>query len=355
MKSSSLFFGFTTKFWISSLLVFVGLWFFLRTIGSLVLLPFGFASVIAYVFSNFVENVSTKRKISKSFLAFAIVFAIFFTLITFFILFIPVAVRNLLIIFKILPDLVKVIQESLLIYVPATIQTNIIESYAQIHEQIHEFVPSLGQKVFTEFASVSSILVQTFSFFVITPIISFYMIKDWQKINTSIVSLVPTKNRQSFISIRTEIRQRLVGYLTGQINIILFLASFYGIALSIVKLQFGFTIGILTGLASIVPYIGLTCGFAIAVIIAFLQGHSLFYLCIVSSIFIVGQIIEGSFLTPKLMSHKIQIHPLWVIFGFLISGIFFGFFGILFALPLTAVASVLVKFYVKNYYRKYCV
>ena len=351
MKGDSLFFGFTAKFWISSLLVSIASWLFLRKIGSMVLLPFGFAAITSYICNTFVENISTKYKTSKSLLAFAIVFAIFFTLITFFILFIPVAVRNLLIISKILPNLIGVLQERLLVYIPEGIHSTIVESYSQIHE----LLPSIGQKIFTEFSSISSILAQTFSFFVITPIITFYMIKDWKTINSNITSLIPTKHRHAFITIRTEIRLRLAGYITGQINIILFLASFYGIALSIVHLQFGFTIGILTGLASIIPYAGLTCGFIVAILVAFLKGHSFFYICVVGSIFIAGQIIEGSFLTPKLMSDKIQIHPLWIIFGFLVSGIFFGFFGILFALPLTAIASVLIKFYIKNYYKKHYV
>ncbi len=351
MKGGDLLFGFKTKFWISSLIVLALSWIFLRKIGSMVLLPFGFAAVTAYICNTFVENIASKYKVSKSLLSFAIVFAIFFTLITFFVLFIPVAVRNLLTISQILPELISVFQERFLIYIPANINAAIAESYSQMHEMI----PSLGQKVFTEFASISSILAQTFSFFVITPIITFYMIKDWKSINAQILSLIPTQHRHSFTTIRTEIRLRLAGYISGQINIILFLASFYGIALSAINLQFGFTIGILTGLASVIPYAGLTCGFIVAILVAFLKGHTLFYLCVVGSVFIAGQIIEGSFLTPKLMSDKIQIHPLWIIFGFLVSGVLFGFFGVLFALPLTAIASVLIKFYIKNYYKKYCV
>ncbi len=351
MKGGGLLFGFTTKFWISSFVVIILSWLFLRKIGSMVLLPFGFASVTAYICNSFVEKCATKYKVSKSLLAFAIVFAIFFTLTTFFILFIPVAVRNLLTISQILPDLISVLQQRFLVHIPEGINTAIVESYAQMHA----LIPSLGQKIFTEFASISSILAQTFSFFVITPIITFYMIKDWQSINTNILALVPTHQRHAFTAIRTEIRLRLAGYISGQINIILFLASFYGVALSVIHLQFGFTIGILTGLASIIPYAGLTCGFIVAILVAFLKGHTFFYICVVGSIFIAGQIIEGSFLTPKLMSDKIQIHPLWIIFGFLVSGVLFGFFGVLFALPLTAIASVLVKFYIKNYYKRHCV
>ena len=352
---SGLFFGLTAKFWLSFFIISVAVWLFLRQIGSLVILPFGFSAVTAYIFSNFTERFSLKYKISKSFVAFAIVFLIFFSLVAFFILFIPVAIRNIILISTIIPQLTDILQEKILIYVPSTIQQSIIEGYQQLHEQIHEFIPSIGIKIFTEFASISSILTQTFSFFIITPIISFYMIKDWHTINLNILSLIPIKHRQSFVTIRTEIRQRLAGYITGQINIILFLATFYGISLSMINLQFGFTIGILTGLASIIPYIGLTCGFITAILVAFLKGHSIAYIILVATIFIIGQIIEGSFLTPKLMSHKIQVHPLWVIFGFLISGIFFGFFGVLFALPITAIFSVVIKFYIKNYYKKYCV
>ncbi len=351
MNKHDFFFGFTKKFWISAVILLVLLWLFVNKVGSLVMLPFGFSLVVAYIFNSFADKISHITSISKSIISFFIVLLLFTLLIIFCITFIPVAIRNIYIILHFLPTFANTLQEHAFFYIPQSIQKTIIDSYSQFDS----IIPKLTQKVFAEFGNISSIFTQVFSFFVITPITSYYMIKDWSTINNNIVSLIPQRHREIFISIRTEIRKRLAGYLVGQIYIILFLSSFYGIALFLADLEFGFTIGILTGIASIVPYIGLSIGFSVAIMVTFLKGKSLIYIGVIIGIFIVGQIIEGSFLTPKLMSNKIQIHPLWVIFGFLVSGIFFGFFGVIFALPLTAITSVLIKFYVNNYYKKRCI
>lgn len=346
-SGEGLWFGFTKRFWLSStILVAFTLW-FINKVGTTLTLPFGFALITAYISSSFANRISKKTKIPKSIIAGIIVLLLFSALIIFCIAFIPIAIRNIYSIIRHIPQLSATLQTTVFAYVPESIQKTITESY----EQLNGILINLTQSIFSHFENLSSFFAQLFTFFVITPIASYYMIKDWGAINESILSLIPKKHRITFVTLRTEIRKRLAGYIVGQVYIILFLAFFYGIALSIIDLEFGFTIGILTGIASIVPYIGLTVGFLTAMIVAILQGKTLVYMSIIVTIFITGQIIEGSFLTPKLMSSKIEIHPLWIVFGFLVCGIFFGFFGVFFAVPLTAIASVLIKYYVKHYYK----
>jgi predicted PurR-regulated permease PerM len=236
-------------------------------------------------------------------------------------------------------------------YIPVSFHEDILESY----NSINNVVPQIVRKIIRNFGTLQSFFSQFFTFIVISPIASYYMIKDWEKINEGIVNLVPASSRASFVELRTEIRQRLAGYLAGQLYIILFFCIFYSIGLSIMGLKFAFTIGILTGIATIVPYIGFACGFVVGIITAILQTSDATYTAIIIGIFTAGQIIESTLLTPKLMSSKISIHPLWIVFGFMFFGALFGFLGVFFAVPLTAIFSVLIKFYVKNYYQKHCI
>lgn len=349
MKSNELLFGFTRKFLLSVALVFLGLWFFAMTVGNVVFLPFGFSVITAYIFHSLVDKISTKFSISRSIIAFLIVLLIFTTLVVFAIVFIPIAARNALLIKQYLPNILNAIDGIMVKYIPTQLHQNIIASYSRMES----LIPQVMEKVLSKSSNISSFFTQVAGFFLITPITTYYMIKDWHKINDNILDLIPQQYRDNFINIRTEIRDRLAGYLAGQFSIILFLSIFYGLALWLVDLEFGFTIGVLTGLASIIPYVGITTGITVAILVAFLQGKSIIFIGVIGVVFTCGQAIEGSFLTPKLMSSKIHIHPLWVIFGFLTFSMMFGFIGVLFALPLTAIASVLIKFYVKNLYKKY--
>ncbi len=351
MQDQNLFFGFTKRFWFSSFVTLALTWWFLHKVGTLITLPFGFSLITAYIFSYPAERLSHKTGIAKGIIAMFIVVLLFASLILFCITFIPVAIRNIYSIVQYIPDFTTTLQKMFFAYIPQSLQATIIESYSQIDN----IVPKITKKVFIHFTNLSSFFTQLFTFFVITPIASYYMIKDWDAINRHIFSLIPRQHHKKLLDVRTDIRQKLAGYLVGQIYIIMFFCIFYGIALFVIDLEFGFTIGILTGIATIIPYVGFASGFATAIMVALLKGKGLAYIATVVGIFLSGQVIESSFLTPKLMSNKIQIHPLWIVFGFLVCGVFFGFFGVLFALPITAIASVLIKFYVENYYKKRCI
>lgn len=351
MKQENFFFGFTLKFWISTLFIFFVLWLFLHHVGSLVVLPFGFSIIIAYIFHIPVFNIAHKTKLPPALVSLLLVFLLFSSLTLFLVIFVPIAVRNLYSILHEIPYLMLSGKEFTLKHIPPSFHADILESY----NRINNIVPQVAKKIFQNFGTLQSFFSQFFTFIVISPIASYYMIKDWKAINTSIAGLIPNVSRPAFFQLRAEIRQRLAGYLVGQVYIVLFFCVFYAVGLSIMGLKFSFTIGVLTGIATIIPYIGFTCGFAIGVITAVLQFHNLTYTAIIIGIFTAGQIIESTLLTPKLMSNKIAIHPLWVVFGFLFFGAMLGFFGVLFAVPLTAIFSVLIKFYVKNYYQKRCI
>lgn len=346
-----MFFGMKRSFVLSLLFFITILCVFVYSIGQSIVLPFGFSFIFAYVSHSLLAKLKNKFHIPYALSSALLVLLVFSLMILFFIFFVPLALRNIYTIIYHTPNIFEIVKKYFFSHIPIIIQTEIITSYAHMDN----ILKNMTHTILQSFSNISAVLLQSVSFFVITPIVSYYMAKDWNVINENLLSICPKKYRHSIVLIRSDIRKKLAGYLVGQLYIILFLAVFYGIALFAINMNFGFTIGILTGIASIVPYFGLALGLIVALMMAFLQESSLLYISVVIGIFVIGQIIEGSFLTPKLMSNKIQIHPLWIIFGFLTFGTLFGFFGILFAIPLTATFSVLVKFYVENYYTKHCI
>jgi predicted PurR-regulated permease PerM len=129
------------------------------------------------------------------------------------------------------------------------------------------------------------------------------------------------------------------------------LGLIYGIALAIMGLKFGFLIGLLSGIISFIPFVGSAFGLIASVTVAWFQFGSLDMVGIALAIFVIGQIIEGNILTPKLVGNSIQLHPLWIIFSLMAGGALFGFTGMLIALPAAAMIGVLVRFALSEYKR----
>ena len=155
---------------------------------------------------------------------------------------------------------------------------------------------------------------------------------------------MPSKFANSVSKIMAEIDQALAGFIRGQISVCLILGFIYSILLTVVGLDFGFLIGIITGFLTFIPYVGALTGFIAAILVAFFQwGFSFIDLATITGVFIFGQLLESNYLTPKLVGKNIGLHPVWIVFGLFVFGALFGFIGVLFATPLTAVCGVLIK------------
>lgn len=188
----------------------------------------------------------------------------------------------------------------------------------------------------------------------VTPILVFYMIRDWDIFVAKISHLIPPKYYPTIKKFFIEVDKTLSGYVRGQFNVCLILGMFYAIGLISISLNFGFLIGFLTGFMSFIPYIGMLSGVVIAIITGLFQDNfGINEFIIMGIIFLIGQIIESNFLTPKLIGNKVGIHPVWIIFGLFAFGIIFGFIGLLFAVPLTAIVGVIVKFLTVEYKKRF--
>ena len=183
----------------------------------------------------------------------------------------------------------------------------------------------------------------------LVPVITFYLLRDWDVIMARIAALIPEPRRAATIELACRTDEVLGAFLRGQLLVVLGLALVYSIGLWWVGLDFAIAIGVLAGVVSFVPYLGLIVGIAVASVAALVQLHSLPAVGGVVLVFVVGQMIEGTVLTPRLVGGSIGLHPVVVIFAVLAGGQLFGFFGILLALPTAAVISVLVRFAYAHY------
>ena len=183
----------------------------------------------------------------------------------------------------------------------------------------------------------------------LTPVVAFYMMRDWDLIMARILDVVPRDVEPVFISLCKECDEVLGAFLRGQLLIMFLLGVVYAIGLYAVGLDLAILIGMLAGLASIVPYLGFFVGIVAASIAAMFQFQDPVYLGYIGIVFLIGQGLEAWVLTPWLVGDKIGLHPVAVIFAVLAGGQLFGFVGILLALPLAAVVMVFVRYLHKSY------
>ncbi|MBO6556931.1 MAG: AI-2E family transporter [Pseudomonadales bacterium] len=185
----------------------------------------------------------------------------------------------------------------------------------------------------------------------LTPVVAFYIMRDWDDIVLQIREIVPREMEPTFVRLCTECDEVLGAFLRGQLLIMCLLGCIYAIGLYMVGLDLAILIGMLSGLASIVPYLGFFVGIIAATLAALFQFQEPIYLLYVAMVFAVGQALEGWVLTPWLVGDKIGLHPVAVIFAVLAGGQLFGFVGILLALPVAAVIMVFVRHLLGSYIR----
>ncbi|MDR3451234.1 MAG: AI-2E family transporter [Rhodoferax sp.] len=178
---------------------------------------------------------------------------------------------------------------------------------------------------------------------VLIPVALFYLLMDWERFVARIVELVPPHLRGAFDSFTAESDTVLGEYLRGQLLVMLTLAIYYSVGLFLFGLDLALPIGIFTGLAVFVPYLGFGLGLLLATLAGMLQFASIKALVMVAVVYGVGQFVEGFFLTPRLVGERIGLHPLAVIFALLAFGQLFGFVGVLVALPASAVLLVGIR------------
>lgn len=218
----------------------------------------------------------------------------------------------------------------------------------------------IGNVVKSSGASASAILSSLFSgglallnslgLILITPIVTFYLLADWGKVVASAQRMIPRDALPFVEQIAEDINSVLSRFIRGQVLVCLILAVLYAVALSFTGVNYAVLLGIAAGLLTFIPFIGsLSCA-AVAIAIAATQFWPDWGpIVAVAAVFAVGQLVDGNFLTPRLVGSRIGLHPAWLIFALIAFAYLFGFVGMLVAVPLSAVVGVVVRTLMAQY------
>lgn len=318
-----------------------------------VLTPFIAAALLAYISDPLADRLQ-KLKMPRT-LAVIAVFLITFLVLALLILLVgPLIKTQVGALFQALPDIARQLEQ---VWLPTVLGWFRIEAGDDVGigaflARYSDMVGSWSGKILMSVSKSGGALAAAVLSFFLIPILTFYLLRDWDSIVVHIGALVPDSQRDTVFKLARETDEVLSAFLRGQILVMVALATIYSLGLSLVGLKFAIAIGVVSGLVSFVPYLGFVFGIALAGLTVALEPNPLWLLAGVVVTFTLAQFIEGSVLTPKLVGDRIGLHPVIIIFAVAAGGQLFGFFGILLALPAAAVLSVLVRFAFHRYLKE---
>jgi predicted PurR-regulated permease PerM len=335
-------------FWLGAFVVFI----FLLWMLSDILLPFVAGMALAY----FLDPVADKlERFGLSRLTATIVILLGFVLLV---------VLSMLVIVPILVEQFTGFVNNIPNYV-ASVQRIIAEPGQQwlrelLGNRLNSIQSSLGPLVsqgaswlggfLTSVWSGGKTLISLMSLLVVTPVVAFYMLVDWDKMIATIDGWLPRRNRDTLRHLAREIDRSVAGFIRGQALVCIILGFMYAVGLTIIGLNFGLLIGLVAGIISFIPFVGSLIGLVISVGIALVQfWPDWVVIAAVVGVFAIGQFIEGNILSPKLVGRSVGLHPVWLMFALLAFGYLMGFFGMLVAIPLAAALGVLMRFALAKY------
>jgi predicted PurR-regulated permease PerM len=193
-------------------------------------------------------------------------------------------------------------------------------------------------------------LISVISLLVVTPVVAFYMLLDWDRMVKTIDDNLPRHHRETIRALASEMNTNVANFVRGQVSVSALLGLFYAVSLSLAGLSFGLLIGLVAGLISFIPYLGSIVGGGLAIGVALYQfWPDWTWISVIVGIFVVGQFVEGNILQPKLIGSSVGLHPVWLMFALFAFGVLFGFVGLLVAVPAAASVAVLVRFAFAQY------
>jgi len=193
-------------------------------------------------------------------------------------------------------------------------------------------------------------IISVFALLVVTPVVAFYLLIDWDRMVATVDAWLPLRHRDTIRVLAADIDRAIAGFVRGQAAVCLILGTFYAVGLSVIGLNFGTLIGMSAGLLSFVPYVGSLTGLVLSVGVALVQFWPDWTMILATlGVFAFGQFVEGNILSPKLVGASVGLHPVWLMFALLAFGSLFGFVGLLLAVPLAAAFGVVARFALQQY------
>lgn len=335
-------------FWGMAFAVFLGfVWIFKG-----VLTPFVLGIAIAYLLEplvKLVDKLGVRRLVSS-----IIMLTLFFTLLILIIVLIsPPLYREISELIQKIPEYADTLVAMALPYfekMQATFGFNGIDQFKTVLQDNAGKVFQAGSGVLAGIASGGQAFMGVLSLLLLTPIVAFFMMREWPRATAYVESLYPKAHSDTIKDLLKKIDRKIAGFVRGQLTVAFVLALVYAVVLSIAGLNYGFLIGMCAGIAGIIPLVGSTLGLIVSVGVAWFQTSGDWgFVGLIAGIFVIGQILEGNVLTPKLIGDSVGLHPLWIIFALMAGGSLFGIVGMLLAVPVTAAVGVLATFGIEKY------
>lgn len=335
-------------FWLAALAVTViALW-----LLSGVLLPFVVGFALAYLLAPPTAKL-VRMGVNSVVAALAMVTVVILAIVVLGLILGPILAEQLSALISSIPKYVSRLQSILLDPSRPWLQNLIGSGITEANKSVGDLVSQGTAWLATFLASLWSggqALVSLFSLLVITPVVTFYLVHDWDRMIARVDGWVPRRHSDTVRALAREIDGAIAGFVRGQTAVCVTLGVMYAIALSVAGLHFGVLIGLISGLIGFIPYVGSLTGLVLSVGVAIAQfWPNWVMILVILGIFLVGQFIEGNILSPTLVGERVGLHPLWVIFALLAFGYLFGFVGLLLAVPLAAAIGVLVRFGLRRY------
>jgi len=192
-------------------------------------------------------------------------------------------------------------------------------------------------------------LFNVFALVVVTPIVAFYLLRDWPRIVRRIESWLPRRSAHVLRQLARDTDRVLSAWLRGQLLCCLVLALFYAVGLQVVGLELGLIVGLMAGVLSFIPYVGTITGFVTALLLAAAQFGTWNGVGLVALVFVTGNFVEGYIIYPRLLGDRVELHAVWVIFALFAGGVAFGFLGVLLAVPMAAAIGVIARYWLRRY------
>ncbi|MUO81218.1 AI-2E family transporter [Agrobacterium vitis] len=328
---------------------------FLLTFSS-ILLPFVAGMALAYFLdpvADRLERLGLSRMMATVLIlvSFVVIFVLSLVII------IPVLVTQLNDFITNIPDYVSQLQaliaKSNASWVPKWLNGQVSTQMAAIKGNFSRYLAEGAGFIGTLLSQLwnsGKALLDIISLLVVTPVVAFYLLLDWDRMMAKLDSLIPRNQVGAVREIAREMNRTIAGFVRGQGSLCLILGIYYAVGLSLIGLNFGLLIGFFTGMISFIPYVGSSVGLILALGMAAVQFWPDYLWVVITGVFFfTGQFLEGNVLQPKLVGSSVGLHPVWLMFAMFAFGSLFGFLGVLVAVPCAAAVGVLVRFAVRRY------
>ncbi len=326
---------------------------FLILVHSLreILLPFVAGMAVAYFLDPLAD--SLERKGLSRLVSTLVITAAFFLIVAgILVMLFPLLQAQVIAVAERLPELFALVERlagSVLSQLESVLPDDAMQKASDAAGDYAGVLVGWMKTVATRLLSGGVALFQIVSLILITPIVSFFMLKEWDHIVAKMDSLLPRGQAPVIREQLSLMDKTISAFVRGQASVCITLSIYYGLGLSLIGLEAGLLIGLGAGLISFIPYVGAFTGLAVGVGIAIVQFDQLVPILGVAAIFLAGQLAESYVLTPRLVGDKVGLHDLWIIFALMAGGTLFGFTGVLLAVPAAAVIGVLIRFFIGEY------